>query len=945
MHSKVKKVLSVLLAIMSVLYVFIDSSVKVSAMSLIPDAACYLIVYNKDGTSYKIDYEIKWGGSSYEVYSDSDWVNSDTLLGLDLVCPNGENGGQYNYAMLWVFEAEQDLDEIYDVSKKLERWGEYSERMTLIWRHQSWDAAHRNDYNYSFARDFAEWAEPGGIKLAKNGYIDVSKTDKERIVLLGKVGSGREKPDNPGYVDGDTAVEFFTFLTRIKVDKYKPVVEVSPNSSDWEDSKKVTIKAYDTGSGLASGNSYQYAISNSNTQIPSTGWTNYDANGTDMTLSTPGTWYIWTRQIKDNVGKASVSLNNTEYNVSGAYKIKAGYKVEHYIQNANGEYPSTPNETDSLSGAVGSTAMYTAKNYSSFGYDSPAATTSQTINANGNTVVKLYYPRNTYSLSLTTGTGIQSVSGGATGVRWGDTKNINAVVKAGYTWSGWSGTNAPNPNNESSSLTMPKSNVSLTATATANNYTVTFDGNGGTPNVGSRTVTFDSTNFNSSAVSATRTGWELLGWYTNSDGTGEKVFDISGDAVQGTYWSAEGNTAKWRYAGNLTVYAHWKDVTPPVIGVNRESSSVCRNIDMLITASDNVEGSGLSSDNSYQYYLSSSETKLDGGEWKSYTSGTSFKIGESLNGTYYMFIKRVRDNENNVSSQNGSIANIGGTKYHLFGPYIFDNEAPTGVGTYIENESTLGITDNTSNAYGVVEASNVNDNIAGVERIVLNIWDTSNVTNSKSYTLSKIGDKYIVNFNVYNSLVNENNVTQVGMSITLTDKVGNSRNVPITTYDFGDDTNGNTIDKSEVGYDEVGNGDNVSYIRDAFRIYPVIDNGKGGNEFKKGAKGTVTVYTFGYVDTLAINFGSLNNFVNTLNGVKLPSYNWDKDPNLPMTSINHGVIGKYEHKFNIPIYAEESTYTDVATVGIKKGVARNKCIELEVKGSLLSDLKTTIKYN
>lgn len=943
MYSKVKKVLSVLLAIISVLYVFVDSSVKVSALSLIRDAACYLIVYNNDGTSYKINYDIKWGGSSYEVYSDSDWIDGEKMLGVDLICPNGENGGQANYAMIWVYEADKGIDSIYDTSRKMELWGEYQNYLSLIWRHQSWESVHRNDYNYSFANDFATWVDSYGHTLSRNGYIDIDATDLERIVILGRVGSGPLYSD--GTIDGDNAKEIFLFLTRIKIDKYKPVVEVSPNSSDWVAQQKVTVKAYDTGSGLASGNSYQYAISNSNTQVPSTGWTNYNANGTEVTISTPGTWYIWTKQIKDNVGKTSDSWNNTAYNVSGAYKIKAGYKVAHYLQNADGTYPSTPYETDSLSGAVGGTATYTAKNYSSSGYGSPATPTSQTINANGNTVVKLYYPRNTYKLSVSAGTGIQSVSGGATGVRWGDTKNISAVVKTGYTWSGWSGTNAPNPNNASSSLTMPKSNVSLTATATANKYTVTFNGNGGTPNVGSRTVTFDSTNFNSGAVSATRTGWKLLGWYTNSDGTGEKVFDNSGNAVQGTYWSANGNTAKWKYAGNLTVYAHWKDVTPPVISVNKESSSVCKNMNMTITASDNVGGSGLSSDNSYQYYLSSSKTQLNGGEWKDYTSGTSFKLGESLNGTYYVFIKRVKDNENNISSQNGSIVNIGGNNCHLFGPYIFDNEAPTGVGTYIENESTLGIPDNTNNAYGVMEVSNVNDNIAGVYSVVLNVWDTNNVTNSKKYTLSKSGDKYSVNFNVYNSLTNENNVTQVGMSITLTDKVGNSRNIPITTYDFGDDTNGNTIDKSEIGYDEVDSGDTISYIRDAFRIYPVIDNGKGGNEFKKGAKGTVTVYTFGYIDTLAINFGSLNNFVNALNGVKLPTYNWDKDPNLPMTSVNHGVVGKYEHKFNIPMYAEESIYTDVAAVGIKKGVARNKYIELEVKGSLLDDLKTTIKYN
>ena len=64
-----------------------------------------------------------------------------------------------------------------------------------------------------------------------------------------------------------------------------------------------------------------------------------------------------------------------------------------------------------------------------------------------------------------------------------------------------------------------------------------------------------------------------------------------------------------------------------------------------ITASDDY---GLSSDNKYKYYLSTSETELTGGEWKDYTSGEIFTItGE--NETRYLWIYPVMDNAGNIN--------------------------------------------------------------------------------------------------------------------------------------------------------------------------------------------------------------------------------------------------------------------------------------------------------
>src|SRR5699024_2319577 len=75
-----------------------------------------------------------------------------------------------------------------------------------------------------------------------------------------------------------------------------------------------------------------------------------------------------------------------------------------------------------------------------------------------------------------------------------------------------------------------------------------------------------------------------------------------------------------------------------------------------------------------QYYLSTSSTALSGGSWTNYTPGSAITIGSGKTGTFYLFIKTVKDNAGNTSSGNQTIS---GTSYHRFGSYVLDNTAPT----------------------------------------------------------------------------------------------------------------------------------------------------------------------------------------------------------------------------------------------------------------------------
>ena len=156
------------------------------------------------------------------------------------------------------------------------------------------------------------------------------------------------------------------------------------------------------------------------------------------------------------------------------------------------------------------------------------------------------------------------------------------------------------------------------------------------------------------------------------------------------------------------------DNTAPVVSVNRSSASNVKSSNIIITTSD-TGGANLNGGNSYQYYLSSSSNSLSGGSWTPYNSGQSFTIGTGFNGTYYLFTKQIVDNASNISNKNGTIVTIGGTNYHRFGPYVFEN-----LGIYVAlNGNTLGFfnteqkarayADSTAHYYGNIEGSSYNN--------------------------------------------------------------------------------------------------------------------------------------------------------------------------------------------------------------------------------------------
>ena len=118
----------------------------------------------------------------------------------------------------------------------------------------------------------------------------------------------------------------------------------------------------------------------------------------------------------------------------------------------------------------------------------------------------------------------------------------NAFTRTGYTFAGWATTNnGAVAYSNSVSYTMGSADVTLFAKWTANNYTITFDANGGTGTMANQTIAYNaSANLTTNAF--TRTVYVFAGWATTS--TGDVAY-------------ADADSYTMSALANVTLYAKW----------------------------------------------------------------------------------------------------------------------------------------------------------------------------------------------------------------------------------------------------------------------------------------------------------------------------------------------------------------------------------------------------
>ena len=441
-----------------------------------------------------------------------------------------------------------------------------------------------------------------------------------------------------------------------------------------------------------------------------------------------------------------------------------------------------------------------------------------------------------------------------------------------------------------------------------------------------------------SADGQNTTEYVINGWYRN------KLFSD---------YTGGGETRKWNLSATdgvvIDLYPSWRDTSAPVIDVTPAhtvnpdaDNDAVRSIDITITVTEH--GSGLRTDNSYEYGFSASASALPS-EWESYGSASSPSgfttslpdLGASMDGYYYLWVRQVMDNSGSLSVSPSALATV--NNCHVYGIYVFDNTAPSGKTEYTENNLTLGLYNDTitDSPYAVMTIHDPHDDIAGIEGYVLRISDTADPSNSVdlAFTPDDGSGTYICRFNLYDSLPDAEDIEQVRMCIVSKDKLGNEATIPITRYDFGTLQTGAAIRAEDIGYRDVGNADEYVYERDNFRVEAYIEAVTGGTQFKAGQWGMVRIYTFGYVDEVEIDFGSLMNYYN-------PQY--DRLPTLIKTTIDNRLSLMHRHEFSVPLYCTDSSFNDTKVIGYKKGGMEQRYVVYNVKGSILDDIRTILKY-
>ena len=223
---------------------------------------------------------------------------------------------------------------------------------------------------------------------------------------------------------------------------------------------------------------------------------------------------------KDAVVTAKWQINNYDY------------VVYHMQQGLNGDY--VLKDIDTYSAEYQSEVSPETRTYT--GFTSPNRKTIEI--AIRDNEVNYQYTRNKYSLSIDPNNGEYSGSRNMQ-LYYEEQTELSIPTRVGYNFRGWDKTSGDVTD---SIFTMDASDANLTAKWEAKKFIVTFDANGGSLSQTTKEVTYDSEY--GQLATATRTGYNFLGWYTSASG-GTKITSSS--------------TVK--ITSNQTLYAHWQAKT------------------------------------------------------------------------------------------------------------------------------------------------------------------------------------------------------------------------------------------------------------------------------------------------------------------------------------------------------------------------------------------------
>ena len=174
------------------------------------------------------------------------------------------------------------------------------------------------------------------------------------------------------------------------------------------------------------------------------------------------------------------------------------YTVEYYLQNLQDDN-YTLEKTENLTGTTDTTATAEIKTFAHFTHKT-GFSESGNINGNGSTVLKVYYTRDTYTVTFNGNGGTLTSGLERQTVKYGGSVTAPTYTRTGYTFNGYDKTDYTNISE----------NFTVTAKWTINQYTLTIVYDNGQ---GNKVVTQDyNTPIESIANPESRAGYDFIGW-------------------------------------------------------------------------------------------------------------------------------------------------------------------------------------------------------------------------------------------------------------------------------------------------------------------------------------------------------------------------------------------------------------------------------------------------
>lgn len=229
---------------------------------------------------------------------------------------------------------------------------------------------------------------------------------------------------------------------------------------------------------------------------------------------------------------------NTQIAAQWTANTNTAYKVEYYLQDLESESNYSLHETENLTGTTDTTANAEIKSFAHFTHtENPYygySYESGNIAPDGSLVLKVYYTRDSYTVTFNGNGGVYPYYGNETQktytVKYGGKITAPEFTRTGYTQNGW---DQPLPE-------MISENLTLSAAWQINQYTLTLVLGGGLEN---KTITQDYGSAIENIEIPERKGYDFKEW-RESDNSWANVVTIP----------------ETMPAGNLTVYAKWNAI-------------------------------------------------------------------------------------------------------------------------------------------------------------------------------------------------------------------------------------------------------------------------------------------------------------------------------------------------------------------------------------------------